>query len=149
MIEGIKVIPLKQICDDRGKIMHMLKSTDPHFENFGEIYFSFAYPGIIKGWHWHELMTLNYAVPVGMIKLVLYDDRDDSPTKGEINELYIGESNYNLIIVPPKIWNGFMVIGTQTAIVANCATIPHDPDEIKRADPLSDFIPYSWPVKMR
>ena len=72
MIDGVQIIPLKQICDDRGKIMHMLKSTDPYFENFGEIYFSSIYPGVIKGWHWHERMTLNYAVPVGMIKLVLY-----------------------------------------------------------------------------
>ena len=149
MIEGVKIKPLKQICDERGKIMHMLKSTDPHFTKFGEIYFSFIYPGIIKGWHWHEKMVLNYAVPKGMIKLVLYDDREKSPTKGELNEIYIGESNYNLVTVPTRVWNGFMCIGPETAMVANCANIPHDPTEIKREDPLSDFIPYSWEIKMK
>jgi dTDP-4-dehydrorhamnose 3,5-epimerase len=129
--------------------MHMLKSSDPFFTEFGEIYFSFVFPGIIKGWHWHEKMILNYAVPRGMIKLVLYDDREDSSTKGELNEFYIGESNYNLVTVPKKVWNGFICVGPETAMVANCANIPHDPNEIKREDPLSDFISYSWDIKMR
>ncbi|UYP48044.1 hypothetical protein NEF87_004329 [Candidatus Lokiarchaeum ossiferum] len=149
MIDGVVIYPLKQICDDRGKIMHMLKCTDSHFEEFGEIYFSFINPGIIKGWHWHEKMILNYAVPIGMIKLVLFDGRENSPTKGEIQELYIGESNYCLVKIPTGVWNGVMCIGTKTAIIANCATIDHDPSEMKRADPLSDFIPYDWQIKMR
>lgn len=149
MIDGVIITPLKQICDDRGKIMHMLKSTDKIFKQFGEIYFSFIYPGIIKGWHWHEKMELNYAVPVGMIKLVLYDDRPNSPSKGEIDELFIGEYNYCLVTIPSKIWNGVACVGPNTAIIANCASIPHDPNEIKRVDPFSDFIPYSWTIKMK
>jgi len=149
MIDGVIVVPLKQICDDRGKIMHMLKCTDPEFQKFGEIYFSFIYPGVIKGWHWHEKMVLNYAVPVGMIKLVLYDDRENSPTLGELNELIIGEWNYCRVTIPTKVWNGTMCVSPTTAIIANCANIPHDPSEMKRADPLSNFIKYDWNVKMR
>jgi dTDP-4-dehydrorhamnose 3,5-epimerase len=127
----------------------MLKRTDANFEKFGEIYFSFIYPSIVKAWHYHKQMGLNYAVPIGMIKLVLFDDREESSTKGEINEFVIGEHNYNLVHVPPCIWNGFKCIGPKTAIVANCATIPHDPDEIIRMDPFSDKIDYSWETKMR
>jgi len=93
MIEGVEIFPLKTIPDERGKVMHMLKSTDPHFEAFGEIYFSCVYPGVVKGWHKHSKMTINYAVPTGKIKLVLYDDRADSPTKGAVQELFLGESN--------------------------------------------------------
>ena len=147
MIEGVEIHPLKQIPDERGKIMHMLRCDDPHFEKFGEIYFSMVYPGVVKGWHLHKEMTLNYAVIVGMIKLVLYDDRENSPTQGELMELFIGESNYVLVKIPPRVWNGFKGIGVQPAIVANCATLPHDPDEIIRIDPFDNHIPYDWKIK--
>jgi len=147
MIEGVLVKPLSQIADERGKIMHMLRADESHFEKFGEIYFSVVYPGVIKGWHLHKEMTLNYAVISGIIKLVLYDPREDSPTKGEIQELFIGEDNYVLVKIPPKIWNGFEGIGVKPAIVANCATIPHRPDEIERVDPWMNDIPYDWKLK--
>ncbi len=147
MIQGVLILPLKQIPDERGKIMHMLRSDDEHFEKFGEIYFSVIYPGVIKGWHIHTEMILNYAVVQGTIKLVLYDDRADSPTRGEIMEIFPGEANYSLIKVPPNVWNGFKGIGTTAAIVANCSTIPHRPDEIRRLDPFQNHIPYNWDLK--
>lgn len=149
MIEGVLVHPLKQIPDERGKIMHMLRVDDSHFEQFGEIYFSTVFPGVVKGWHIHSVMTLNYAVVVGQIKLVLYDERDSSPTKGEVQELIIGQPNYMLVKVPHGVWNGFKGIGTVPAVVANCATIPHDPDEISRLDPFENHIPYDWSLKHR
>ena len=147
MIDGVKVIPLKKIPDERGAIFHMLKKSDPHFKEFGEIYFSKVYPGVIKGWHIHSTMTLNYAVVSGMIKIVLYDDRPESKTKGEVMELYIGDENYCLVIVPPGVWNGFKGVGTHPAIVANCATLEHDPTEISRKDPFTKDIPYDWELK--
>ena len=127
MIEGVQVVPLKRIPDERGTVMHMLRATDPHFVQFGEIYFSLAYPDVVKGWHIHTRMTLNYAVPVGMVKLVCYDDRPDSPTRGTVQELHVGELNYVLVTIPPLVWNGFKGVGTSPALVANCSNIPHDP----------------------
>jgi dTDP-4-dehydrorhamnose 3,5-epimerase len=147
MIEGVAVHSLRKIPDERGCVMHMLRSDAPHFDRFGEIYFSCVYPGAIKGWHLHTRMALNYAVVSGMIKLVLYDDRPDSPTRGELMELYLGDQDYRLVQVPPLVWNGFKGYGTQMAIVANCATHPHEPDEIQRLDPFSDKIPYSWDLE--
>lgn len=147
MIKDVLIIPLRRIPDERGMIMHMLRADDPHFEKFGEIYFSVAYPGVIKGWHLHTKMTLNYAVIVGMIKLVLYDNREGSPTYGEIQEIFTGEDNYALICIPPGIVNGYKVIGIRPAIVANCATLPHDPDEMIRIDPFTPDIPYDWSLK--
>ena len=147
MIEGVRVVPLRQIPDERGKVMHMLRADDPHFERFGEIYFSTVYTGVVKGWHLHSRMTINYAVPVGSIKLVLFDDREGSPTRGQLQELFVGESNYSLVTVPPHIWNGFKGIGHPYSVVANCATIPHDPTEITRLDPFSPKIPYDWEVR--
>ena len=147
MIEGIAIRPLKQISDERGKVMHMLKRDDPWFEKFGEIYFTAVYPGAIKGWHLHKVMTLNYAVVSGIIKLVLYDDREGSPSRGQLQEIFTGQDNYALITIPPNVWNGFKGIGTAPAIVANCATIPHDPAEIVRLDPFTKNIPYDWNLK--
>ncbi len=83
MIAGVRVEPLKQIPDERGKILHMMRCDTPGFEKFGEIYFSAVYPGVIKGWHIHKEMTLNYAVPIGHVKMVLYDERPDSVDDGQ------------------------------------------------------------------
>jgi dTDP-4-dehydrorhamnose 3,5-epimerase len=149
VIDGVLISPLKQILDERGKIMHMLRSDDEHFEKFGEIYFSFVYPGVVKAWHLHKKMKLNYAVPYGKIKLVLYDDRKDSPSRGELMELFIGVENYKLVTVPPMVWNGFKGLGNEISIVANCATLPHDPEEIVRVDPSKNDIPYDWGLKNR
>lgn len=143
-IEGVVIVPLKQIRDERGKIMHMLRRDDAYFEVFGEIYFSWVNPGVVKGWHLHKKMTLNYAVPVGSIKLVLYDGREKSPTRGQIQEIIMGEDDYKLVRVPFGIWNGFQGLGNEASMVANCATLPHDPDEIVRKDPYGDEIPYAW-----
>ncbi len=149
MIAGVSITPLRQIADERGKIMHMLRVDDPEFEAFGEIYFSTVFPGVIKAWHLHTRMTLNYAVVNGMIKLVLFDDREGSPTRNEVQELFVGESNYVRVRIPPGVYNGFKGIGVSPAIVANCSTIPHDPDEIRRLDPFTAPIPYSWDLKHR
>jgi dTDP-4-dehydrorhamnose 3,5-epimerase len=146
-IDGVAVRPLRRIPDERGAILHMLRADDPHFEQFGEIYFSMVYPGVVKGWHRHRRMTLNYAVPVGMIKLALYDDRPGSRTRGGLLELFVGEQNYALVTIPPGVWNGFKGLGSTAAIVANCASHPHDPEEIERADPLDGGIPYRWDVR--
>jgi len=149
MIDGVIVTPLSQILDERGKVMHMLRCDSPIFQQFGEIYFSCVYPGAIKAWHIHKRMTLNYAVPHGHIKLVLFDDRPSSPTLGEVQEMFLGPDNYCLVTVPPRVWNGFKGIGAETAIVANCASIPHDPNEIERRPAHDPTIPYDWEIKHR
>ena len=147
MIDGVRVTPLRRIPDERGAVLHMLREDDQGFERFGEIYFSLVYPGVIKGWHRHRLMTLNYTVPVGMVKLVCYDDREGSPSHGQVQEVHVGELNYALVTIPPLVWNGFKCEGSVPALVANCATIPHDPGEIERLDPFTSEVPYDWALK--
>jgi dTDP-4-dehydrorhamnose 3,5-epimerase len=147
MIHGVIVTPLRQIFDERGKVMHMLREDSPVFTRFGEIYFSCVHPGAIKAWHLHKRMTLNYAVISGEIKCVLYDDRPDSPTCGKVQEYFLSPENYNLLTVPPLVWNGFKAIGDRSAIVANCATLPHDPDEIERKPAFESGIPYDWQIR--
>jgi dTDP-4-dehydrorhamnose 3,5-epimerase len=146
-IEGVKIISLQRIPDERGTILHMLKCTDAHFTQFGEIYFSTIYKDVIKGWHKHKEMTLNYACISGRIKLVLYDDRNSSPTKDTLIEIFLGIDNYSLVVIPPDVWNGFKGMSEPYAIVANCCSHPHDPSRSVRMDPFNNHIPYDWAVK--
>ena len=129
--------------------MHMLREDSSIFSRFGEIYFSSTHPGAIKAWHLHKKMTLNYAVIHGAIKFVLYDDRPKSPTKGCVQEFFLSPENYCLVTVPPLVWNGFKGIGDQTSIVANCATLPHNQNEIERKPAFDPNIPYDWNIKHR
>jgi dTDP-4-dehydrorhamnose 3,5-epimerase len=146
-IDGVQIVPLARIPDERGTVMHMLKRTDPHFIEFGEIYFSTIYPGVVKGWHRHAHMTLNYACVHGRIKLVLFDGREGSATKGSLMEIFLGPDNYSLVQVPPGVWNGFKGMGDVASIVANCSTHPHDPSGSDRLDPFDNDIPYSWEIR--
>jgi dTDP-4-dehydrorhamnose 3,5-epimerase len=145
MIDGVTIVPLARIPDERGTVHHMLARTDPHFIEFGEIYFTTVYRDVIKGWHRHREMTLNYACIWGRIKLVLFDDRDSSATRGEVVERFLGPDDYSLVIIPPGVWNGFKGMA-ETSVVANCCTHPHDPSRSDRLDPFSNDIPYDWAV---
>ncbi len=147
-IEDVSIKTLKKIPDERGSIMHMLRCDDENFEKFGEVYFSTAYPGVIKGWHEHKEQIQNYAVIQGMIKLVLFDNRKKSKTYKNLIEIFMGDLNYVLVRIPTGVISGYKCIGDKTAIVANCATIPHVASgEMIRYDPISnDLIPYKWDI---
>lgn len=147
MIDGVQIIPLKRIPDERGTIMHMMRADDPHFKQFGEIYFATVYRDVVKAWHWHREMTLNYACIFGRIKLVLYDDRPTSPTRGELMEIFLGPENYSLVIIPPEVWNGHKGLADPYSIVANQCTHVHDPRRSERISPFDSHIPYEWDVK--
>lgn len=149
MIEGVIVKKLARIPDDRGTILKMQENTDKEFKGFGEIYFSMIYPNVVKGWHLHKKAILNYVVVKGMIKLVLYDARENTKTTNEIMEICIGVDNYSLVQIPPGVWNGFKAIGNESAIVADLITVNHENDEMLRMDPWNSFIKYDWNVKDR
>lgn len=144
MIDGVKITPLRQILDERGKVMHMLRADTAPFVQFGEVYFSCVYPGAVKAWKLHKEMTLNCAVPHGHIKFVLYDARRDSLSNGKIQELFMGPDNYYLLTVPPMIWTGFQCIGPDTSLLVNCASLPHTTNEFERCDVHDASIPYDW-----
>ncbi|HBG47488.1 MAG TPA: dTDP-4-dehydrorhamnose 3,5-epimerase [Deltaproteobacteria bacterium] len=144
MIEGLRTELLGQFADHRGRVMHMLRNDSPMFEGFGEIYFSIVNPGKVKAWKRHLRMTQHFAVPVGRIRLVVYDGREGSPTFGSIEVIETGEVDYMLIRIPPLLWYGFMGISSGPALIANCTDIPHSPEESERMDMDSAMIEYDW-----
>ena len=143
-IDGVQVVPLRRIADERGAVLHMLKATDPHFAGFGEIYFSAVYSGIVKAWKNHRRLTANYACVHGRIKLVLWDDRDGSATNGALMEVSLAPDEHKLVVIPPGIWHGFQGLADPVSILANCATEPSDPAELDRLEPRSTLVPYEW-----
>jgi dTDP-4-dehydrorhamnose 3,5-epimerase len=144
MIEGVIIKPLKIFRDERGQVMHMLRCDDPLFKGFGEIYFSVVNVGVVKGWKRHKEMVQSFAVPKGDMKLVIYDDRPKSPSKGEIQVIEFGENNYQLVRLPPMVWYSFSPIGGVPAMVANCANIPFSPQESEQIDLDDTRVPYRW-----
>jgi dTDP-4-dehydrorhamnose 3,5-epimerase len=149
MIHGVKIKKLTVRADERGRLMEILRSDDELFTKFGQVYVTTAYPGVVKAWHYHKGQTDNVAVVKGMMKIVLYDPRDDSPTKGQVNEFFLGEHNPALVQIPNLVYHGFKCIGEEEAIAVNCPTEVFnyaDPDEY-RIDPHDNDIPYDWARK--
>jgi dTDP-4-dehydrorhamnose 3,5-epimerase len=147
MIHDVRLTPLKKICDERGRMMHLFSREWPIFKSFGEVYFSTVNPGVVKAWHLHKENTLNYTAVTGMIKCVLFDDREGSPTRGEVNEFFLGEHNYQLITIPPGIWNGVKGITTTESIISIVMDLPYNPAEVVRIHPFQNNIPYDWDLK--
>ncbi|MTI80119.1 MAG: dTDP-4-dehydrorhamnose 3,5-epimerase [Firmicutes bacterium] len=146
MIDGVKFKKLKVIPDERGCLMEMLRSDDDLFIKFGQVYFTTAYPGVVKAWHYHKKQSDNFVVLKGMMKVVLYDSRDNSPTYGEINEFFMGDKNYILVQIPPYVYHGFKCIGESETGVINIPTELYNytaPDEY-RIHPHDNGIPYDW-----
>jgi dTDP-4-dehydrorhamnose 3,5-epimerase len=149
MIDGVALKNLRVIPDERGYLMEILRADDEIYEKFGQVYLTAVYPNVVKGWHYYRLQT-DYLVCVsGMIKLVLYDPRSNSPTYREVKELSIGERNPILVKIPPLVYHGFKGIGTRIALIINTITDPYNyqqPDEFRvRWD--SPDIPYDWFLK--
>jgi dTDP-4-dehydrorhamnose 3,5-epimerase len=150
MIDGVEIKRLRVIPDERGRLMEIFRSDDAVFKKFGQVYMTTTYPGVIKGWHYHKLQEDNIAVIKGMLKVVLFDNRDSSPTKGEVNEFFAGEHNPILIHVPVGLLHGWKCVGETEAIVVNTVTEPYNyenPDEY-RLPYNSDDVPYDWDIKM-
>lgn len=151
MIEGVKTKKLKVIPDGRGRLMEILRCDEEIFEKFGQTYVTTTYPGVVKGWHYHKLQSDNVAVVHGMVKLALYDAREGSSTKGEVNEFFMGIHNPMLVHIPPGVYHGWRCIGGEEAIVVNNPTQPYnyrEPDE-HRVPYDSPDVPYDWEIKMK
>lgn len=144
-IDGVCFQELAQIGTEGGPVLHMIRSDSPLFRGFGEVYFSEVLPGAVKAWKLHRLQTQHFAVPVGLIEVVVYDSREDSPSRGKIESFLLGRpDHYRLLRVPPLVWYGFTAKGDSPGIMANCADLPHSPGESDRIPADSPLIPYSW-----
>lgn len=149
MIDGVQIKQLKVNADERGSLMEILRSDDEIFEKFGQVYVSLNYPQVIRAWHYHRIQNDNFVVVKGMAKVVLYDSRPDSPTKGEINEFFLGERNNILVRIPKGVMHGYKTIGVEPSLLLNFPTEVYNrqsPDEY-RVPWNHEEIPYDWSLK--
>jgi dTDP-4-dehydrorhamnose 3,5-epimerase len=143
-IEGVVFTELRQLVDQRGAVLHMLRCDSPGFTRFGECYFSETMPGVIKAWKRHREQTQNLAVPIGRVRIVVFDERQSSPTRGNLQIFELGRpDHYGRLRIPPGLWYGFRCISNVPALVVNCADLPHDPAD-NELQPSDSAIPYSW-----
>ncbi len=153
MIAGVVVKPLKLLPDDRGFLMEMLRADEPAFEAFGQVYITGCKGGVAKGWHYHRLQTDHFTCVGGTALLVLYDGRDGSPTRGEVQEFILDappcrRADPILVKIPPLVVHGFAALDCDEARIINVPTLPYraaDPDEFRYPWNSPD-IPYTWPA---
>jgi dTDP-4-dehydrorhamnose 3,5-epimerase len=144
-IEGLTFTALRQIVDSRGAVLHMLRCDAADFTGFGECYFSETLPGAIKAWKRHRKQTQNLAVPVGRVRIAVYDDRQASPTRGNLRVTELGRPDaYGRLRIPPGLWYGFSCTSAVPALVVNCADLPHDPADGESRSADDSSIPYTW-----
>jgi dTDP-4-dehydrorhamnose 3,5-epimerase len=148
-IDGVGLKLLKWMADERGKLMELLRCDDEVFSAFGQVYVTTCFPGVVKGWHYHRKQDDCMAVIKGMAKVALYDDREGSPTRGLVNEFFIGEDNPGLIKIPRGVAHGFKAYGAGEVFIINTVTAPYNPDDPDeyRIDPFDNDIPYDWSLK--
>jgi len=144
-IEGVQLTPLRQIEADGGDVYHAMKKSDQGFDCFGEAYFSFVEPQAIKAWKQHTNMTLNLIVPVGAVRIVIVDQREESPTCGQFQEVTLSPEMYQRITIPPMVWVGFQGVANITSMMLNVANIEHCPDEMNNVS--IDVIQFDWTNK--
>jgi dTDP-4-dehydrorhamnose 3,5-epimerase len=145
LIQGVGLKKLSQINDERGALLHFITNESPEYSGFGEAYISKTNSGIIKGWKLHKIMSQNFIVPVGEMEFVLFDDRENSNTKGKINKFVLNNNtNYFLLTIPPKIWYSFKCVSVNEGLIFNVASIKHDPTEIETLPINNSFIPFVW-----
>lgn len=145
-MEGLILKPLQAHCDDRGRVMEMLRADDPFYAGFGQAYFSTIYPGVIKAWHAHQRQTDTMVVIKGMCKIGFFDDRPESTTCGQSKMVVAGEHRPLLVQIPPGIYHGFKAISHEEVLLVNLPNEPYNPaspDELRLAwnDP---SIPFNW-----
>jgi dTDP-4-dehydrorhamnose 3,5-epimerase len=146
LIAGVMTRPLKSITDERGRLMELLRSDWPEFEKFGQCYMTLAYPGVVKGWHYHRTQVDHFICVSGMLKLVLYDGRQKSPTRGVINEFFMGVHNPLLVKIPALVYHGFKCISEEECLLINLPNNLYnykEPDEY-RLPAHTPKIPYTW-----
>jgi dTDP-4-dehydrorhamnose 3,5-epimerase len=142
MIKDVLITKLDVIDAPGGNVMHGMKETSIGYSGFGEAYFSQVNESAIKAWKRHKNMILNLVVPVGKIKFVLFDDRDESNIR--FQEIIISRDNYCRLTVPPMVWMGFQGLSSEKSMLLNITNIEHDPGEVDRLE--IDKINYNWSI---
>lgn len=146
-IEGVLLNQTAVIGDDRGVILELIDLRQDYWKDgVPYLYMGTCRPGRAKGWGMHEAHTDRYMVLAGEMLLVLFDDRDDSPTRGVVQEFYLTRDGLNQLCIPPGVWHAHLNVGQSDLIFANAPSEPfqHSGPDKWRLPLDTDKIPYSF-----
>jgi dTDP-4-dehydrorhamnose 3,5-epimerase len=146
-IDGVSVREVRHVPRDHGVITEIFRPEwDPTGLPVVHIYQSRLYPGALGAWSCHQRSTDRLFVNQGQLKIVLFDGREGSKTRGFLMEVHAGDARPSLIVVPPGIWHGLQNLGSTDALILNCPTEAYDykdPDHYRLAYDSAE-IPYTW-----
>jgi len=133
-IRGVSFVPLVANVDDRGYLIEILRTVDPHFTKFGQVYLVGNFGrGTIRAFHKHEILWDWFYISRGSAKVVLVDDRRDSPTHEQMNVFVTSARNPSLIAVPPGVYHGWMSLEDDTHLISVASEVYNreKPDEVR------------------
>jgi dTDP-4-dehydrorhamnose 3,5-epimerase len=146
-IDGVVIREVLHVPRDHGVITEMFRPEwDPTGLPVVHIYQSRLFPGAIGAWSCHASSVDRLFVNQGHLKLVLFDDRDASPTKGRIAEVWIGDTRPAFVVLPAGVWHGIQNLGSSDALMLNYPTNAYnyeDPDHWRLPYDTPE-IPYTW-----
>ncbi|MEO5952489.1 MAG: dTDP-4-dehydrorhamnose 3,5-epimerase family protein [Chloroflexia bacterium] len=144
-IDGVVVKKLVTYPDERGFFRELIRKSDDFFgEGFAQLSHSLMHPGVSKAWHIHKTQVDWWYVPVGVLKVALYDTREGSPTKGVLQELFMGgDHGYSILKIPPGVAHGCKAIGGASHLIYVTSNI-YDTAEEGRIPYNDPEIGYDW-----
>jgi dTDP-4-dehydrorhamnose 3,5-epimerase len=148
MIEGVRVREMKNLFKSGGDILCEVFRRDWMLDDgdVDQVFQSVMNPGNISAWHVHQLTTDRLFASHGVLQIVLFDGREDSPSYGRINEFRFGAARPALLIIPPGVFHGVRNISPEPALLLNLVNRAYryeDPDHW-RLPPDTDKIPYRF-----
>jgi dTDP-4-dehydrorhamnose 3,5-epimerase len=145
MIDGVELKALITHSDERGFFREIARDTESIVtEGWAQVSHSLMHPGVAKAWHVHPTQIDWWYVPAGDLKVALYDLREGSSTRGQLDEVFLGEHyDAQLLKVPAGVAHGCRVIGG-TAHLIYLTSKTYNPDEEGRLAHDDPSIGYDW-----
>jgi dTDP-4-dehydrorhamnose 3,5-epimerase len=147
LIDGVKVKEVLNVAREIGTLTEIFRQDwNLDLGIVAQVFQVKLFPGCLSAWHAHEFTLDRLFVNDGVIKIVLYDTRKNSPTYGYINEFRLGSMRPGLIVIPPGIWHGVQNISNEVSSLLNLVDKAYnydDPDNWKLPSD-SPQIPYAF-----
>lgn len=150
MIDGIIIKEIKKFIDERGYFSEILREDWTDLlkqDKIVQFNLSFSYPSIVRAWHRHLKGQVDYFICIsGAIKVCAYDDRENSKTYGELDEITLSEESLKIVRIPGILWHGYKAIGPKSIKMlygVNSLYNYNNPDEERRPWNDSTIIPKS------
>lgn len=149
LIDGVQFRPTRAVPHEDGTLAEVARTDWPEVDQpIVHVHVTTTESGRIRAWGLHEHSTDRLFVVRGLVSIVVFDGRRSSPTHGRVNEFKLSERNPGLLVVPPDLYHGWKVIGTDEAFIINMPTSRYQydrPDALDLPYESADaIVPWRW-----